>query len=69
MRQGDRSAHEADAPVPASQPMSEELAEWYVARTGGQLKAFHAADGRWYLYTPNADEPESPNGRMGGRRP
>jgi hypothetical protein len=40
-------------PIPASQPMSREAAEWYAAYTDGQLVPFLHENGDWYLYAPN----------------
>jgi hypothetical protein len=39
-------------PQPASAAMSEQMADWYVAFTHGQLQKVRLADGQWYLYVP-----------------
>lgn len=38
-------------PQPQSQPMSKDVARWYVDFTGGQFQAFLHSDGSWYLTT------------------
>ena len=53
---GSRDGH----PQPASGPLDEATADWYVRYTGGQFQAF-LRDGRWYLYTPDrAERPAAP---------
>jgi hypothetical protein len=47
---GDQDESDEGTPQPASAPMSKEEADRLVARTRGQLQAFRAADGHWYLY-------------------
>lgn len=40
-----------DGPQPASGPMDEATAWWYVEHTNGQFQAFER-DGAWFLATP-----------------
>ncbi len=37
-------------PHPASEPMSKEVADWYVEFTDGQFDALQHQDGQWYLH-------------------
>jgi hypothetical protein len=62
-------SNESDGrPVPGSQPMSKQTAEWYVAQTNGALQAFLHEDGNWYLYAPKPVpvglEPKIPIGEV-----
>lgn len=51
------------APQPASGPMDESTASWYVEYTGGQFQAFER-NGHWYLHMSSADGP-GPERSMG----
>jgi hypothetical protein len=44
-------------PQPASAAMTKEEADRLVARTHGQLQAFRAADGNWYVYETKIPDP------------
>ncbi len=54
----DNSGSPAESPQPASGPMDEDVARWYVEHTGGQFQAF-PRDGVWYLYLPVLDMPQA----------
>ena len=49
-------------PQPASGPMDEATARWYVEHTAGQFDAFER-DGIWFLCTPNGVGPQGPVAR------
>jgi hypothetical protein len=48
------AANHEDQVQPASGPMSEEVATWYVTFTDGQLQMRKRPDG-WCLYDPQAE--------------
>lgn len=57
MRPADLERDDADGtPQPASAAMTKEEADRLVARTHGQLQAFRAADGNWYVYETKIPE-------------
>ena len=47
------------SPQPASGPMDEATARWYVQHTAGQFEAFER-DGVWFLCTPDRARPQGP---------
>jgi hypothetical protein len=56
MTERQHTAGHDGTPQPGSQPLSKEEAEQLVKRTGGQMQAFLASDGHWYVYAPKPVE-------------
>jgi hypothetical protein len=62
----DQTGSGPNYPRPASGPMDEETARWYVEYTDGQFQRFHR-DGHWYLHTPGENRDAASEG-PGARR-